>query len=367
MQRHFSTLVPSKGDMRAMKLGALAQSGLVCSKTKRIRKAERTQTAQQWSQSCAGTAEGLRSVKGGAMIEEICRWREHIGSVTFMYVPAHRGASTSAYSDAVAKAYLDEEMGEEQSADLSKAMVAERQGREFGYVAGGGGGWTAPWHDAIFGMTVEAMGVAAKALAAADDELAGGQRSDDDASDESDDDGDAKHHLISGGQGDLQLPPEASLLVASNRYGALIAGTSIAGTFIVSQARKHGARRSHQAGRGRRMDEFGENDILSAAVIRLVARAFDLAPFLVVCVCATILRQGQRVVGPCDVCEGSLLAAHRNPRRRCPLLIAVNAHTGASVVVEERAALRLVDCQAQSIQLADTERHVRLEREKIRC
>ena len=41
-----------------------------------------------------------------------------------------------------------------------------------------------------------------------------------------DDDGDAKHHLISGGEGDLQLPPEASLLVASNRYGALIAGTT---------------------------------------------------------------------------------------------------------------------------------------------
>ena len=41
-----------------------------------------------------------------------------------------------------------------------------------------------------------------------------------------DDDGDDKHHLISGSQGDLQLPPEASLLVASNRLGALIAGTA---------------------------------------------------------------------------------------------------------------------------------------------
>ena len=71
---------------------------------------------------------------------------------------AHRGASTSAYSDAVAKAYLGEEMGTAQARELEKAMVVERRGREFGYVVGGGGGWAAPWHDAIFGMMAEATG-----------------------------------------------------------------------------------------------------------------------------------------------------------------------------------------------------------------
>ena len=45
----------------------------------------------------------------------------------------------------------------EQAGELSKAIVGERQGREFGYVTSGSGGWAAPWHDAVFETTVATM------------------------------------------------------------------------------------------------------------------------------------------------------------------------------------------------------------------
>ena len=75
-------------------------------------------------------------------------------------------------------------------------------------------------------------------------------------------------------------------------------------------------------------------------------RTLDLPLFLVVCaiVRAAIVRP--HTIRPC-VGLRCLLAAHRHPRRRCPLLVAVNAHPHAPVVVEKAPRLRLVHCKTQ--------------------
>ena len=50
------------------------------------------------------TTEGLGQYDRGGMIEEICRWRMRLGTVVFMYTPAHSGITPNEYADAAAKA-----------------------------------------------------------------------------------------------------------------------------------------------------------------------------------------------------------------------------------------------------------------------
>ena len=47
----------------------------------------------------------------GAMLEAICTYRERIGQMVTMYVPAHRGFSANAYADAAAKACTNAKIG----------------------------------------------------------------------------------------------------------------------------------------------------------------------------------------------------------------------------------------------------------------
>ena len=102
--------------------------------------------------------EGLRRGKRGGILEAICRLRERLELCVFAYIPAHRGNSCSAYADAVAKAYLEEEVGEAAAREMRSALIRERRGREFGYEATGEGEVWAPWHDDIFSMTRDGVG-----------------------------------------------------------------------------------------------------------------------------------------------------------------------------------------------------------------
>ena len=106
-----------------------------------------------------GGVEELKRSKRGGILEAICRLRAKLEIVVFMYVPAHRGVSMSAYADAVAKDYLQEEMSEGVAGWLRKILIEEREGRDFGYELGGGEHRVvAPWHDSIFEMSRDAVG-----------------------------------------------------------------------------------------------------------------------------------------------------------------------------------------------------------------
>ena len=106
-----------------------------------------------------GGVEELRRTKRGGILEAICRMRAKLGLVVFMYTPAHRGASMSAYADAVAKAYLQEKVGEGIAEWLRTLMIRDREGREFGYELGMQAHHiVAPWHDRIFEIMRDTVG-----------------------------------------------------------------------------------------------------------------------------------------------------------------------------------------------------------------
>ena len=106
-----------------------------------------------------GGVERLAKAKRGGILEAICRARAKLELVVFMYVPAHRGVSMSAMADAAAKAYLEEDVGRGQAEWLADMLIRRREGREFGYQMTGAGGVTAPWHDNVFEMQKDAVGV----------------------------------------------------------------------------------------------------------------------------------------------------------------------------------------------------------------
>ena len=80
-----------------------------------------------------GGVDELRRAKRGGILEAICRLRAKLELVVFMYTPAHRGASMSAYADAVAKAYLQERVCGEIAGWLRRLLITNRQGRKFSY------------------------------------------------------------------------------------------------------------------------------------------------------------------------------------------------------------------------------------------
>ena len=63
-----------------------------------------------------GRAVAVRGEARGAMLEEICNIREEMaregGRVILVWVPGHRGVAPNAYADAIAKAYLHDEVGD---------------------------------------------------------------------------------------------------------------------------------------------------------------------------------------------------------------------------------------------------------------
>ena len=75
------------------------------------------------------------------VLEAICRQRRRLELVTTMYCPAHRGVSASAYADAVAKEYLQEEQSDTERGGVRKEYIDRREGREVMYeVQGEDGG-----------------------------------------------------------------------------------------------------------------------------------------------------------------------------------------------------------------------------------
>jgi len=114
---------------------------------------------QMIEQAWRGTGvAGLGRAKRGGILEAICRLRERLGMVVFMYVPAHRGASTSAMADAVAKAHLCNRLREGEAEWLRRKLLTQREGRAFGYELMGDGGAVAPWHDGVFDIHRDAVG-----------------------------------------------------------------------------------------------------------------------------------------------------------------------------------------------------------------
>ena len=53
-----------------------------------------------------GDAAALQRLSRGAMLEAICRLREQLERVVFLYTPSHRGIAHNAYADAAAKSHL---------------------------------------------------------------------------------------------------------------------------------------------------------------------------------------------------------------------------------------------------------------------
>ena len=49
-----------------------------------------------------GDAAALQRLSRGAMLEAICRLREQLERVVFLYTPSHRGIAPNAYTDAAA-------------------------------------------------------------------------------------------------------------------------------------------------------------------------------------------------------------------------------------------------------------------------
>ena len=105
-----------------------------------------------------GGVDELRRTKRGGILEAICRMRAKLGLVVLMYTPAHRGASMSAYADAVAKAYLQERVCEGLAEWLRVLLIRDREGREFGYEVGIRGHSAAPWHDSVFEIMRDTVG-----------------------------------------------------------------------------------------------------------------------------------------------------------------------------------------------------------------
>ena len=52
-------------------------------------------------------AAGLRNVDRGALLENICRLRQRMNRVIFLYTPSHKGIAPNAMADAAAKAHLN--------------------------------------------------------------------------------------------------------------------------------------------------------------------------------------------------------------------------------------------------------------------
>ena len=73
-----------------------------------------------------------------------------------MYVPAHSGVSPNAMADAVAKAYLQQEMREEEVSAAIEEGLAD--GRWVRRVEEGSRGVTAIWDRTVFDTTREAVG-----------------------------------------------------------------------------------------------------------------------------------------------------------------------------------------------------------------
>ena len=63
----------------------------------------------------------------GAILDAICTYRAKIDLAVFMYVPAHKGVSANAYADAVAKAYLRAEGGEEEMDGMVREGMWEKE------------------------------------------------------------------------------------------------------------------------------------------------------------------------------------------------------------------------------------------------
>ena len=67
--------------------------------------------------------QGFRERDRGAMLEAICKYRDMLDGVAFMWVPAHAGVACNAYADAVAKACLADARAEEVTRSVGTAVV----------------------------------------------------------------------------------------------------------------------------------------------------------------------------------------------------------------------------------------------------
>ena len=103
---------------------------------------------------------GVKATGGGrnreAILEAINTYRGKLEKVVTMYVPAHAGVSPNAMADAVAKAYLQQEMNEEEvSAAVEEGLAAGRWVRK---MREGRSGGTVLWDRTAFDATREAIG-----------------------------------------------------------------------------------------------------------------------------------------------------------------------------------------------------------------
>ena len=74
----------------------------------------------------AGRADGLAKRDRGATLEALCRLREQLGLVVFMFTPSHVGIAPNAYADAAAKAHLDAPLNDGSGTCAVASLVTSR-------------------------------------------------------------------------------------------------------------------------------------------------------------------------------------------------------------------------------------------------